>query len=164
MNFLNALIGAAILIAAFPAQAQTAVPPSLPPAPTPTSLYPASGISSSGMSGGTTLVAWQSLYLPVHARLPAQINIRNTDPDMALEVTRARHHDANGKLTRDFLQAPLRVPPLGIRELAVQRGDAGSVIIEWSAERPINPPQVEALYGEGRSPAFITTAQPIQTR
>ena len=146
------------------AQERTNPAPNLPPAPTPTALYPASGISSSGMSGATTLVAWQSLYLPIHARLPAQINIRNTDPDMALEVTRARHHDANGKRTRDLLQAPLRVPPLGVRELAVQRGDGGSVIIEWSAERPINPPQVEALHGEGRTTVFITTAQPIQTR
>jgi hypothetical protein len=164
MNISRVLIGAVIAVAIFPAQAQTPTTPSLPPAPTPTSLYPASGLSSSGVSGGTSLVAWQSLYLPIHARLSAQINIRNTDPDVALEVTRVRHHDANGKRMDDLLHAPLRVPPLGIRELAIQRGDAGSVIIEWSAERPINPPQVEALHGEGRSTVFVTTAQPLQTR
>jgi hypothetical protein len=114
--------------------------------------------------GSTTLVAWQTLYLPLHARLPAQVNIRNTDPEMTLEVTGARHHDANGKRTRDLLQAPLRVPPLGVRELTVQRGDGGSLIIEWSAERPINPPQVEALHGDSRTAMFVTAAQPIQNR
>jgi hypothetical protein len=146
------------------AQEHVAPAPSLPPAPTPTALYPASGLYSSGMSGGTSLVAWQSLYLPIHARLPAQINIRNTDPDIALVVTHAHIYDANGKQIRDLLPAPLSVPPFGVRELAVQRSDGGSVIIEWSAERPINPPQVEALHGDARSTMFVSIAQPIRAR
>lgn len=160
------LAGALLTGAVLAAHAQdTSAAPSLPPAPTPTSLYPGVGMSSSyTTSGGTALVAWQSLYLPIHGRLSAQVSIRNTDPGVVLEVASARHHDTNGKLIRDLLPAPLRIPPLGVHELALQRNDGGSVIIEWSAERPINPPLVEAVHGDGRTTTVVTTARPIQTR
>lgn len=160
------LAGALLTAALLAAHAQeNPSAPSLPPAPTPTSLYPGTGMSSSyATAGGTSLVAWQSLYLPIQARLSAQVSIRNTDPEVALEIAAARHYGINGKPIRDLLSAPLRIPPLGVHELALQRNDGGSVIVEWSAERPINPPLVEALHGDGRTTTFVTTARPIQTR
>ena len=162
------LAGALLTTALLAAHAQNTAAPSLPPAPTPTSLYPGTGMSSSyATTGGTSLVAWQSLYLPIQARLSAQVSIRNTDPEVALEIAAARHYGNNGKPIRDLLSAPLRIPPLGVHELALQRNDGGSVIVEWSAERPINPPLVEALHAdirEARTLLFVTTARAIQTR
>ncbi len=170
------------------ANAQETSAPRLPPAPTPTTLYPAAGIAASYASpGGAPLYAWQALYLPIQSRLlygdiadgkpsevllSAQISIRNTDPGVALEVGSARFHDASGKLVRNLLQRPLRIPPLGSHDLFLPRAEAakaggGNIVVEWSAERPINPPLVEALHSDirgGHTLFFVTTAQPIQPR
>ena len=70
------------------------------------------------------------------------------------------------------LPAPQTIPPYGTHELYVARSDSSggsgaNFVIEWSAERPINPPLVEALHAdirEARTLLFVTTARPIQTR
>jgi hypothetical protein len=46
-------------------------------------------------------------------------------------------------------------------------GSGANFIIDWTAEKPINPPIVEALHAdirEARTLLFVTTARPIQTR
>ncbi|MBU1237498.1 MAG: DUF3124 domain-containing protein [Gammaproteobacteria bacterium] len=180
----SALLATCVLAA----NAQETSAPRLPPAPTPTTLYPAAGIAASYASpGGSPLFAWQALYLPIQSRLlygdvangkpsevllSAQVSIRNTDPGVALEVGSARFHDADGKLVRNLLRRPLRIPPLGSHDLFLPRTEAakaagGNIIVEWSAERPINPPRVEALHSDirsGHTLFFVTTAHPIQPR
>lgn len=131
----------------------------------------------------------QSLYLSVYSHLyhgdvnpktgkPSEtlvstlVSIRNTDPRMPLKVTGARYYNTEGKLLREFLSAPQTIPPLGTHELYVPRSDSSggsgaNFIIDWTAERPINPPLVEALHAdirEARTLLFVTTARPIQTR
>ena len=131
----------------------------------------------------------QSLYLSIYSHLyhgdvnpktgkPSEtlvstlVSIRNTDPRMPLKVTSARYYNTEGKLLREFLAAPQSIPPLGTHELYVPRSDSSggsgaNFIIEWTAERPINPPLVEALHAdirEARTLLFVTTARPIQTR
>jgi len=160
---------------------------SLPPPPTPTTLYPGSAIASSYLTAeGLPLSTGQSLYLPAYSHLyhgdvnprtgkPSEtpisvhVSIRNTDPRMAMKVTSARYYDADGKLLRELLATPRTIPPYGTHELHVARPDTvgTSFVIEWSAERPINPPLVEALHAdfrEARTLLFVTTARPIQTR
>lgn len=180
----------ALLLAGAAAAAWAQGAPGLPPAPTPTALYPggAMGASSSSYTTaeGLPLSTGQSLYLPVHScfhhgeidprtgkppamPVSAHVGIRNTDPRMAMKVTSARYYDADGKLLREFLAAPRTIPPYGTHELHLARPDAAgaSFVIEWSAERPINPPLVEALHTdirETRALLFVTTARPIQTR
>ena len=135
------------------------------------------------------LYAGQSLYLPIYSHLyhgdvnaktgkpsetlvSAHISIRNTDPRVALKVDSARYYNTEGKLLREFLPQPQTIAPLGTYELYVPRSDStggsgANFIIEWSAERPINPPLVEALHAdihEARTLLFVTTAHPIQTR
>ncbi len=131
----------------------------------------------------------QSLYLPVYSHLyhgdvnpktgkpnetlvSTHISIRNTDPRMAMKVISARYYNTDGKLLKEFLPAPQTIPPYGTHELYVARSDSSggsgaNFVIEWSAERPINPPLVEALHAdirEARTLLFVTTARPIQTR
>ena len=131
----------------------------------------------------------QSLYLPVYSHLyhgdvnpktgkpnetlvSTHINIRNTDPRMAMKVISARYYNTDDKLLKEFLPAPQTIPPYGTHELYVARSDSSggsgaNFVIEWSAERPINPPLVEALHAdirEARTLLFVTTARPIQTR
>ncbi len=135
------------------------------------------------------LSAGQSLYLAIYSHLyhgdvhpktgkPSEtlvsthVSIRNTDPGVAMKVSSARYYNTDGKLLREFLVRPQTVPPLGTYELYVPRSDSSggsgaNFIIDWSAEKPINPPIVEALHAdirEARTLLFVTTARPIQRR
>ena len=143
----------------------------------------AHGQSSNALSPG------QTLYLPIYSHLyhgdpnprtgkPSEtlvsthISIRNVDPRMPLQISSARYYNTEGKQLREFVDKPQTVPPLGTLELYVPRSDSSggsgaNFLIEWTAERPINPPLVEALHAdirEARTLLFITTARPIQTR
>jgi hypothetical protein len=183
-------LGILLASVALLAHAQGTSTPTLPPAPTPTTLYPGAGMSASyTTAAGVPLFASQSLYLPIYSHLyhgdintrtgkpsetlvSAHISIRNTDPRASLKVTSARYYNTEGALLREFLPQPQTVPPLGTYELYVSRSDASggsgaNFIIEWNAERPINAPLVEALHAdirEARTLLFITTARPILTR
>ena len=135
------------------------------------------------------LSAGQSLYLPIYSHLyhgdvhprtgkPSEtlvsthVSIRNIDPGAAMKITGARYYNTEGKLLREFLTKPQTVPPLGTYELYVPRSDSSggsgaNFIIDWTAEKPINPPIVEALHAdirEARTLLFVTTARPIQKR
>ena len=131
----------------------------------------------------------QSLYLPIYSHLyhgdvhprtgkPSEtlvsthISIRNTDPAAGMKVISARYYNTEGKQLREFLPKPQVIPPLGTHELYVPRSDSSggsgaNFIIDWTAEKPINPPIVEALHAdirEARTLLFVTTARPIQKR
>lgn len=133
------------------------------------------------------LSSGQSLYLAIYSHLyhgdvhpktgkPSEtlvsthVSIRNTDPATALKVLGARYYNTEGKLLREFLPRPQSIPPLGTYELYVPRSDSSggsgaNFIIDWTAEKPINPPIVEALHAdirEARTLLFVTTARPIQ--
>lgn len=135
------------------------------------------------------LVSGQSLYLPVYSHLyhgdvhpktgkPSEtlvsthVSIRNTDMKSAIRITSARYYNTDGKLLREYLAAPKNIPPLGTHELFVPRSDSSggsgaNFIIDWSSDRPANPPLVEALHAdirEARTLLFVTTGQPIQAR
>jgi hypothetical protein len=133
--------------------------------------------------------AGQSLYLPIYSHLyhgdvnprtgkPSEtlvsthVSIRNTDPALAVTIVSARYYNTDGKLLREFLAKPQAIPPLGTFELYVPRSDSSggsgaNFIIDWTADKPANPPLVEALHAdirEARTLLFVTTARPIQTR
>lgn len=132
------------------------------------------------------LSSGQSLYLPVYSHLyhgdvhsrtgkPSEtlvsthVSIRNTDMKTAVRIASARYYNTEGKLLREYLPAPQTIPPLGTYELFVPRSDSSggsgaNFIIDWSAEKPANPPLVEALHAdirEARTLLFVTTGRPI---
>ena len=130
--------------------------------------------------------AGQTLYLPIYSdlwhgdlgsrnlpdktALSALVSIRNTDPAQPIRVLSARYHDTQGKLLRDFVPKPRSLPPLGTLELFIERaesagGSGASFLIRWQADRPVNPPVVEAVHADLRNPrtiSFITVARPIR--
>lgn len=177
-----AVLAAAVLVMAVRpaiAQSQSEGDPKLPPAPTPTALYPGSSTSSYPASGTDGLVAWQTLYLPIHsqAKLPERspraasalaivVSIHNPDPDTAIRIHRIRHHGANGRLLGTPLEQPVVVAALGNTNLSLPGDSAGhsALVIEWNAERPVNPPLVEALHYEGQRLMFATEARVVRTR
>ncbi len=145
--------------------------------------------SAASAQEGPALSAGQTLYLPIYSHLyhgdvhpktgkPSEtlvsthVSIRNTDPAAGMKVTSARYYDTNGKLLREYVTAPRAIAPLGTLELYLPRSDSSggsgaNFLIEWSAEKPINAPLVEALHAdirEARTLLFVTTARPIRTR
>lgn len=135
------------------------------------------------------LSAGQTLYLAIYSHLyhgdvhpktgkPSEtlvsthVSIRNTDPTTPMKVNSARYYNTEGKLLREYQATPAPIPPLGTLELYVPRSDSSggsgaNFLIAWSADKPINPPIVEALHAdirEARTLLFVTTARPIQTR
>jgi len=134
------------------------------------------------------LSSGQILYLPIYSHIyhgdqdrsgkpsqtlmSAHISIRNTDPQAAVRILYARYYDTDGKLLKEFVRAPMVIPPLGTHELFVPRGDVSggsgaNFLIAWSAETPVNPPLVEALHADvhpARSLIFVTTARPTNPR
>lgn len=130
--------------------------------------------------------AGQTLYLPIYSdlwhgdlgsrnlpdktALSALVSIRNTDPSQPIRVLSARYHDTQGKLLRDFVPKVRSVPPLGTLELFIERaesagGSGASFLIRWQADRPVNPPVVEAVHADLRNPrtiSFITVARPVR--
>jgi Protein of unknown function (DUF3124) len=139
--------------------------------------------------GVLPLSAGQAIYLPVYSHLyhgdvnprtgkPSEtlvsthVSIRNTDPGAGMKVVSARYYDTGGKLLREFLPKPQTIAPMGTHELYVPRSDSSggsgaNFVIDWVADKPINPPLVEALHAdirEARTLLFVTTGRPIQTR
>ncbi len=133
--------------------------------------------------------AGQSVYLPIYSHLyhgdvnprtgkPSEtlvsthISIRNTDPGAGMKIVSARYYNTGGKLLREFLPKQQSIPPLGTYELYVPRSDSSggsgaNFVIDWVADKPINPPLVEALHAdirEARTLLFITSGRPIQAR
>ena len=130
--------------------------------------------------------AGQTLYLPIYSdlwhgdlgsrktpdktALSALVSIRNTDPAQPIRVVSARYHDSGGKLLRDFVPKARVVPPLGAMELFIERsesegGTGANFIIRWLADRPVNPPVVEAVHADlrnARTVSFITVSRPIR--
>ena len=130
--------------------------------------------------------AGQTLYLPIYSdlwhgdlgsrnqpdktALSALVSIRNTDPARPIRILSARYHDSQGRLLRDFVPKPRSLPPLGTLELFIERaesagGSGASFLIRWQADRPVNPPVVEAVHADLRNPrtiSFITVARPIR--
>ena len=136
-----------------------------------------------------SLSSGQALYLPVYSHLyhgeiqpktgkpsmtlvSTHVSVRNTDPKEKIRLTSARYYNTDGKLLRDYLQSPQIIPPLGTYELFVPRtdssgGSGANFIIDWSAEKAVNSPLVEALHAdirEARTLLFTTTGRPLPTR
>ena len=135
------------------------------------------------------LTTGQTLYLAIYSHLyhgdvhprtgkPSEtlvsthVSIRNTDPNFPMKVSSARYYNTEGKLLREFMPKPQVIAPLGTYELYVPRSDSSggsgaNFIIDWSADKAINPPIIEALHAdirEARTLLFVTTARPIHTR
>lgn len=143
----------------------------------------------SGFAQELVLSSGQAIYLPVYSHLyhgevnpktgkPSEtlvsthVSIRSTDSRTPILVKSARYYDTDGRLLREFVPVAKTVPPLGTYELFLSRSDVSggsgaNFIIEWSAERPVNPPLVEALHAdirEARTLLFVTTGRPVQLR
>ena len=130
----------------------------------------------------------QTIYLPIYSSmlfgnlsrggvpsrvlLSAMVSIRNTDPKNAMRLVSARYFQSQGQFLREYITAPVELPPLGTKDLFVElhddSGGAGAnFLIRWEATDPGNPPLVEALHANldsGKAVVFTTQALPVPAR
>jgi hypothetical protein len=127
----------------------------------------------------------QTLYLPIYSHmlygnvsskgavprvlLSAMVSVRNTDVRRPIRLLSARYHDTGGKLLRDYLTAPVTIPPMGTYELFVELhdesgGSGANFMLAWDAAQAANPPMVEALHANldsGKAVILTTNAVPV---
>lgn len=108
-----------------------------------------------GLSEGQTLyaAAYSSIYSGAREQpflLTVTLSIRNIDPDHEIKLSRVDYHEPLAKLPKTHVEEPLTLNPLGtIRYVIPEKDRVGRsgayFIVEWSADRPVNPPLVESI-------------------
>jgi hypothetical protein len=112
------------------------------------------------------------VYVPAYSHIYSQnsrstidlavtLSVRNTDPQFPIVVTAVRYYDDRGALVRRFLDRPVRLGPLASTSYVVEDRDrtagvGANFIVEWTAERPVTEPLVEAVMISGASALGIS--------
>lgn len=128
----------------------------------------------------------QALFLPIYSHmlygnigrsgaankvlLSALVSIRNTDPRRSLRLVSARYYETQGRFLREYVTAPVVLPPFGTHELFVELhdesgGSGANFYLKWEADTAMNPPLVEAIHANmdsGKAVILTTQAVPIQ--
>jgi hypothetical protein len=122
----------------------------------------------------------QLLYAPVYSHiyagnrqtpllLTATLSIRNIDPLHAITITRADYYGTKGEILKKYLEqrvallGPLESTHFVIPHKEKEGGAGANFVVEWTAEKLVNPPLVETIMiGGGSQPAsFISRALEI---
>lgn len=82
--------------------------------------------------------------------LTSTLVIRNCDPVNPLIVDLVDYLDDSGKMVRQYLQAPISLPPLGssryiVRESDTAGGTGAKFIVRWHAEQALIEPIIESV-------------------
>ncbi len=108
----------------------------------------------------TGLSKGQTIYVPVYSHiysgdrelsflLTVTLSIRNVNPKDAIEVTLVDYHETQGKLVKKYLEKPIFLNPMeSVRYIIPEKDKAGSganFIVEWKADKSVNPPIVESI-------------------
>ena len=102
--------------------------------------------------------------------LEVTLSVRNTDSQSNLTLTRADYYDTQGKRLRRHLKAARQLMPLESESFIVEKtdykgGSGSNFIVEWSAERPISKPVIEAVM-IGTDPdyqiSFLRSGVPVE--
>jgi hypothetical protein len=122
----------------------------------------------------------QTLYVPAYSHiyqgpkavefdLTCTLSIRNTDMSSSIEIVSVIYYDSGGELVRRYQKESVILERLSTREYIVDLddragGSGAKFMVVWRAEKPVNPPLVEAVMigtqgNQGIS--FTSRAQPV---
>ncbi len=103
----------------------------------------------------------QTIYVPAYSHiysannekpflLTVTLSIRNTDPHNQIRVTRVDYYATQGKLLSEYLDTAIVLGPLeSLRYVVPEQdksgGSGANFIVEWTADKCINPPVVESI-------------------
>jgi hypothetical protein len=123
----------------------------------------------------------QTIYAPAYSHiyhgnketpllLSVTLSIRNIDLKNSLTILAVNYHETQGALVKEYITEPVVLGPLGSERFVVPQrdntgGSGANFIVEWSAEKPINPPIVETVMIGTQSQlgiSFISRGEPIE--
>jgi len=103
----------------------------------------------------------QTLYVPAYSHiysgardtpflLTITLSIRNVDPDHPITIIRADYYETAGKHLRNYVEKPIKLAPYGSTRFVVSESDksggsGANFIVQWKADKPVNPPIVESV-------------------
>ncbi len=78
------------------------------------------------------------------------LSIRNTDVHESIYIDSVTYHDTNGKLVREYVPQPLRIPPLGTLEYIVgardtSGGSGANFLVHWQSTVKVSTPLIECV-------------------
>jgi len=82
--------------------------------------------------------------------LTITLMVRNLDLKRSLTINSVDYHRTDGKLVRRYLDKPIVIGPLAVREFLVEQADASggsaaSFLVRWRSNVVMNAPLVEAV-------------------
>jgi hypothetical protein len=129
-----------------------------------------------GLSQGQTVYvpAYSHIYVGNRERpflLTITLSIRNIDAKHPVTITAADYYDTKGKRIRKYLAQPISLGPWeSIRYIVPQKdksgGSGANFVVEWKAEKPVNPVLVEAVMIGAESQqgiSFTSRGQAVST-
>jgi hypothetical protein len=126
--------------------------------------------------GDLNIVTGQMVFVPAYSEiawvsasntleLTATLAIHNTDPDDSIIIRSARYYDTAGNLVRDFVQAPVELPPLATTGFVIPAGESEggwgtNFLVEWGAETAVYEPVIEAVMVSQRGAEGVSFISP----
>lgn len=105
-------------------------------------------------------VRGQSIYVPAYSHIYASngersflaitLSIRNTSITDSIAITSVRYYNSNGKLVKEYTKKKLLLSPLATAEFFIQENDSSggsgaNFIVEWTSDKNVTEPVVEAV-------------------
>jgi len=103
----------------------------------------------------------QTIYVPAYSHiysgdrerpflLTVTLSIRNIDPNHQIKITVVDYYQTQGKFLKKHLDKPVILNPLEstryiIPESDKTGGSGANFIVEWTSDKLVNPPIVEAI-------------------
>lgn len=127
------------------------------------------------------LTTGQTVYVPAYSHiyhgnketpllLSVTLSIRNVDLNGSLTIRSINYYETEGALVKKFIEKPVVLGPLGsVRFVVPQRDNSGgsgaNFIVDWQAEKPLNPPILETVMIGTQSQlgiSFTSRGQPLK--
>lgn len=145
--------------------------------------FPNTGASTSPET--LEIATGQTIYVPAYSHvyygdgkdgkeylLAITLSIRNTSLTDSISVASVRYYDSKGKLVKEYSKNSLQIPPMATAEFFVEEqdksgGSGANFIVEWTAQKDVTEPVVEAVmistaFQQGIS--FISSGRVIKDR
>jgi hypothetical protein len=122
----------------------------------------------------------QTVYVPIYSHiysgvkarpfdLAATLSIRNTNLKSPITITTVGYYDSEGKLVKDYLEAPISLGALATTRYVIAENDkaggsGANFIVIWQSDKPVNPPVIEGVMigtHSGQGISFVSRGQVI---
>jgi hypothetical protein len=125
----------------------------------------------------------QTIYVPAYSHiyygikesrelfLTVTLSIRNTDPRHPLILRSVQYFNTQGAKLREYVEAPVKIPPLGTAEYIIKQfdkegGSGANFLLRWDSTASVTDPIAEAIMvgSDSQGVSFLTRGQVIEER